>query len=326
MTNERESQKPTRHSNGYVAKVSANSQPFVEHYSPKGYGQNTSIIFFGSGPVAAASLDFLSDRFSVEVVVTKPVPAHHKGMAPVEELAKKLNLPIVFASSKKELDDLVDGRKFKSQLGIIVDYGVILSQKIISSFDLGIINSHFSLLPQWRGADPISFSILSGQHKTGVSLMLIEPTLDTGKLIAQKSLDIGSSDTTSSLTKRLIELSNNLLIEYVPKYMNGEIQPKNQPHPDRATYSRKLSKADGLIDWQKSAEQIEREVRAYQGWPKSRTTINGKDIIVIKSHVSNEQKTLLDILCKDGKYLSIDELIAPSGRSMFASDFINGHF
>ena len=288
--------------------------------------ESKKIVFFGSGPVAAASLEFLVKHFSIEGIITKSVPAHHKGLAPVEELTKKLHIPVYFANTKLELDNLIDSHKFNSQLGILVDYGVIVSQKTIDSFELGIINSHFSLLPEWRGADPITFSILSGQEKTGVSLMLIEPTLDTGKLLTRKSLKISSNETAPSLTDRLVSLSNILLKQYVSEYVDGLIKPKKQPHPDRATYSRKLTKNDGIIDWEKPATQIEREIRAFQGWPRSRSTIDGKEIIITKAHVSSSKTNQLDILCGDNKYLSIDELIAPSGRTMSAKAYINGYF
>jgi len=287
--------------------------------------ESKKIVFFGSGPVAAASLEFLAKHFSIEGIITKSVPAHHKGLAPVEELTKKLHIPVYFANTKLELDNLIDSHKFNSQLGIIVDYGVIVSQKTIDSFELGIINSHFSLLPEWRGADPITFSILSGQEKTGVSLMLIEPTLDTGKLLTRKSLKISSNETAPSLTDRLVSLSNILLKQYVSEYVDGLIKPKKQPHPDRATYSRKLTKNDGIIDWKKPATQIEREIRAFQGWPRSRSTIDGKEIIITKAHVSSSKTNQLDIVCGDNKYLSIDELIAPSGRTMSDKAYINGY-
>jgi len=325
MINEREIKKSTRHSNDYIAKISVNSQPFSVHHSPESHNHNTSIIFFGSGPVAAESLSYLANYFAIEAVVTKAKLTHHKEPAPVELLANELKLPIFFANNKQVLDELFINNKFHSRLGIIVDYGVIVSQAIIDNFELGIINSHFSLLPQWRGADPITFSILSGQKKTGVSLMIIEPTLDTGKLLTSKSLLINNDETTPSLTRRLINLSNQLLAEFIPKYLAGEIKPIKQPHPDRATYSRKLTKADGIIDWQKPATQIEREIRAYIDWPKSKTKISKYEIIITKSHISNDTKTALDIVCGDGLYLSIDELIAPSGRKMNARAFLNGY-
>src|SRR5438045_3687175 len=138
-----------------------------------------TIAFFGSGPVAADSLIFLAEYFEIEVVVTKPVPAHHKVKAPVEEVARAKNLKLLFANNRSGLDKLIQEKPFKSELGIIVDFGVIVSQKVIDAFKLGIINSHFSLLPRWRGADPITFAILEGDAKTGVSLMLIDEQLDT---------------------------------------------------------------------------------------------------------------------------------------------------
>jgi methionyl-tRNA formyltransferase len=284
-----------------------------------------TILFFGSGPVAAASLESLADHFEIEMVITKAVPAHHKGVAPVEELAKKRNLPTLFANTKQELDSLMAKLTFKSPVGVIVDYGVIVSQEVIDRFPLGIVNSHFSLLPEWRGADPITFSILSGQEKTGVSLMVIEPTLDTGKLITQKVLPISPDDTTPSLTDKLVAFSNNLLAEYLPLYIKGEVVPKNQPHPDRVTYSRKLTKDDSILNFKKPAAQLEREVRAFIGWPKSCATILGHDVIVTKAHVSTVAETKLDILCGDGQYLSIDELTGPSGRKMDAKSFLNGY-
>ncbi|MEI7689785.1 MAG: methionyl-tRNA formyltransferase [Candidatus Saccharibacteria bacterium] len=287
--------------------------------------KSKTVIFFGSGPVAAKSLDFISSHFEIEAVITKPVPAHHKTAAPVETLARKLNLPIFFASSKVELDDVVERNSFTSDLGILIDYGVIVSQTVIDAFEFGIVNSHFSLLPQWRGADPITFSILSGQNETGVSLMLIEPTLDTGKLIAVEKIAIDPQDTTPTLTEKLIDLSNKMLVRYVPGHLDGTIMPIEQTNADQATYSRKLSKSDGLIDWDKTAQQIECQIRAYQGWPNSRTQINGVDIIVTKAHISTTGQSPMDIRCHDGLYICIDQLIAPSGKTMDAKSFINGY-
>lgn len=284
-----------------------------------------TIVFFGSGPVAAKSLKSLADNFSIESVVTKSVPEHHKGpIAPVEKVATKLELPIIYANNKKELDDILGCIKPNSQLGVLVDYGVMVSKEIIDSFSLGIINSHFSLLPEWRGADPITFSLLSGQDRTGVSLMMIEPTLDTGKLITRKSIQIEKTDTTTTLTDKLVEHSNRLLAEFIPKYIDGVAKPKRQPHPDRATYSRKINKNDGRVDWKKPAKQIEREIRAYSGWPKSYTTLRSNNIVILKAHVLKSPESESDIKCGDGEYIVIDRLIAPSGKTMSMTDYLNG--
>ncbi len=296
-----------------------------------------SVIFLGSGPVAAKSLELLTKNFVVEAVITKPKPTHHKGNFPVIDVATNLGLPIHYVSNKQELDALISKQDTRSRVGIIIDFGIIVSQKVINKFPLGIVNSHFSLLPEWRGADPISFSVLSGQAKTGVSLMIIDAGMDTGKLITQKSLDIRPSDTTSSLTERLIELSDKLLQECLPGYLVGDIKPKNQPHPDRATYSRKLTKEDGIIDWNKPANQIEREIRAFIEWPKSRTTLAGKDIVMTSSHAHMSEidnnlgigdayssNKCLMIKCGEG-YLCVEKLKPAGKNEMTAEAFLAGH-
>lgn len=248
-------------------------------------GTTSSLIFFGTGPVASASLDFIARHFTIEAVITKPRAAHHKGSAPVEELANALGLPLHFVANKHDLNELMAEKAFSSQIGIVVDFGIIISQEVIDRFAYGIVNSHFSLLPQWRGADPISYTILSGQAKTGVSLMVIEPALDTGKLIAQRSLPVSPKDTTGSLTDKLVQLSNQLIHEYLPAYLAGTITPKSQPHPDRATYSHKLSKTDARIDWQEDAAVIERKIRAYQPWPKARAMLGTIECIITEAAV-----------------------------------------
>lgn len=188
------------------------------------------------------------------------------------------------------------------------------------------MNSHFSILPEFRGADPITFSLLSGQKTTGVSLMVIDQNLDTGNLIIQKEIQIEKDETNPSLTKKLINLSNNLLLKYIPKYLNNEITLFEQPNQEQATYSQKISKQDdGYINEKLSAEQNERRIRAFLEWPGSRITYGEKNLIIKKAHVANEPCTKLDVLCNDNKYLVIDELIAPSGKKMTATAFLNGN-
>src|SRR5689334_6869060 len=110
-----------------------------------------SIVFFGSGPVAAKSLELLAKDFSIEAVVTKPLPAHHKAIFPVLASAKKLGIHTLTPSNKRELSALFAERPVKSRLGVVIDYGIIIGQDVIDYFPLGIVNSHFSLLTRWRG-------------------------------------------------------------------------------------------------------------------------------------------------------------------------------
>lgn len=244
------------------------------------------VVFFGTGPVAAESLDLLVSDFDVVAVVTKPRPEHHRGSFPVIDVAIEHGLPLHFVSNKQELSELVARKPFKTDVAILIDFGIIVTKDVIDYFPKGIINSHFSLLPEWRGADPISFALLSGQPKTGVSLMLIDEGMDTGKIIRQKSLPIAPDATNESLTSELIQLSDRLLKADVPAYLAGELPPRSQPHPDRATYSRKLTKEDGRLDWGKPADLLEREIRTFKEWPKSYTNLAGIDVIITSAYAA----------------------------------------
>ena len=285
-----------------------------------------SIVFFGSGPVALSSLLLLKDHFALEAIVTKPATAQ-------EMQASFPDVTVYTADSKLSLDNLCSYQQFKSQVAILIDFGIIVSQGVITSFPLGIINSHFSLLPEWRGADPITFAILSGQERTGVSLMLLVPAMDEGPLLSQQPCDITANDTTTTLTNRLVGISAQLLTEVVPQYIDHRIVPHPQSSTATATYSRKLTKEDGRIDWTKPAQQIEREVRAFAVWPKSYTTLAGRETVILEVQVHNSQgtpgtidatKKQLIVHCGEG---SLEILrLKPAGKpAMSAAAFLAGY-
>ncbi len=283
------------------------------------------IVFFGSGPVACSTLQGILPYFDIEAIVTKPRADGFRGSVPVLEFAQKNNVPFYTPRTKNELTDLFASKKFSSQVGLVVDYGIIISLAVINSFPKGIVNSHFSLLPEWRGADPITFSVLSGQEETGVSLMLINEKLDEGELILQSPHKLTRDITTPELTNQLTTLSNRLLVENLPKYICGELKIYPQPNTP-ISYSRKLNKDDGALDINKSAIQLEREVRAFAGWPKSKINLFGHNVIVKKARVA-ESKTdgALVISCANNSYLEIIQLTAPSGRTMSGADFLRGY-
>lgn len=288
--------------------------------------QSLKIVFFGSGPVAAATLNDLLKTFEIEAIITKPRAEHHHGSVPVLEFAEQHKIKTFVPANKHELSELFRQESFKSPVGLVVDYGIIIEKSVIDYFQNGIVNSHFSLLPEWRGADPITFSILSGQAETGVSLMLINEKLDEGDLLAQEKLAIKPTTTTPQLTDKLIDLSNQMIIKYLPRYLSGGINPYSQPG-QTPTYSRVLKKADGEMDINKSAIQLEREVRAYAGWPKSRVKLFDRyEVVVTKARVvKSPQDGALVIACADNSYLEIAELIAPSGRKMDGAAFLHGY-
>lgn len=295
-----------------------------------------TVVFFGSGPVAAACLERLAKHAHIEAVVTKPKPAHHKEPFPVIETAEMLNLPVYTAATKQELTSCIKQANFSSPLGVLIDFGIIVEQAVIDAFPRGIMNSHFSLLPEWRGADPITFSVLAGQATTGVSLMMLVPAMDEGPLVAFGEYKLPKDITTPQLTDHLIVLSDQMLQAELPKYLdNPDFKPAPQTITGRAvSYSRKLRKEDGRIDWQKPAEALEREVRAFLGWPKSYTTLGDQDVVITKAHVNTSKAASpgtikvtdkqLHVATSDG-WLVIDH-VKPSGKKeMTAEAFINGY-
>lgn len=295
-----------------------------------------SIVFFGAGPVAAKSLELLLPNFRVEAVITKPKAKRNS--APVIELAEPHKLPTFTVLNRIELSELLKNSSFSSQIGLVIDFGVIISKDVIESFKKGIVNSHFSLLPEWRGADPITFALLSGQSETGVSLMSIDEKLDEGPVIVQKSLQISDQHTNQSLTADLIDLSNKLLAEYLPQYLDGRVShiPQDilrQQNHLKISYSRKLSKEDGLINWNLSASQIERQIRAFLGWPQSRCKLNNLELIITKARVSTQkikpgeyviENSSLIVGCKDGS-LAIEQLKPIGKTEMNIKAFLAGY-
>lgn len=299
-----------------------------------------SIVFFGTGPVAAASLKLLAENFTIEAIVTKPRPAHHHGSVPVLDMADELELPIVEVVNKRAVSEKITPGRFKSRVAVLIDFGIIIEQKVIDAFPLGIVNSHFSLLPQWRGPDPITFSILSGQSKTGVSLMLLVEAMDEGPLLAVGETELADDTTTPELTRNLIGLSYALLKDVLPKYSAGQLIGSTQEkiagvigYSAEPTYSRKLTKEDSILDWHKPADLLEREVRAFLEWPKSRTMLGGHAVIITRAHAEAGEGTPgelwlrgkhLGVYCEKG-VLMIDRL-KPAGKAdMTAEAFLAGY-
>lgn len=303
--------------------------------------QPLSIVYFGSGPLAAKSLAYLHSHFVVEAVITKPRAPHHKGSVPVIEYCKSHDLRYFTPATKSALSDLFATEHFASQLGVVIDYGIIINRDVIDAFPLGIVNSHFSLLPEWRGADPITFAILSGQSQTGVSLMLINERMDEGPLLAQSEVAISETADIISLTEQLIDVSNVLLSHMLPLYVSGNVQLAPQTSGlqgvQEPSYSRKLSKDDGILDWYKAAAQLEREVRAFKEWPKSRTTLGTLDVIITAAHVepADSACTPGDVAITPGKdvirvgtaegYFCIDRLKPAGKKEMTAAEYIRGY-
>lgn len=217
-----------------------------------------------------------------------------------------------------------DLAKHKAEAAVLVAYGKIIPQDILDIFPKGIINLHPSLLPKYRGPTPIETAILEGASETGVSLMRLSARMDAGPVYEQKRLPLNGDETKQELADRLLELGKEMLVDKLPAILDGWLTPKPQ-NDHEATYTKLLEKADGEIDWQKPAEVIERQVRAFAGWPRSRAKVHNRDVIITKVRVAeNEKDGELVIKCRPG-YLEIQELIAPSGKTISAEEFLRGY-
>ncbi len=169
--------------------------------------------------------------------------------------------------TKEEVDRL------SPDIGIIAYFGYIVPEDILRIPKKGFINVHYSLLPRWRGPAPVQAAILAGDKEIGVSVAVVVKKVDAGPIIAQETVPLAPNDSYQSLEEKLIPLGSKMLLAALPKYLTGSAELKAQNETE-ATYSKKINKSDGRIDWSESAEYIERMTRAYDPWPSAYTEIH----------------------------------------------------
>jgi methionyl-tRNA formyltransferase len=286
-----------------------------------------TIVFFGTDEFSAASLrELIAKGFTIGAVVTKPDSRKGRGRelskSVVKEIAEANNIPVWQPIDVNAITNHV--KKLKDPIGVLVSYGKIIPRSIIELFNPGIINIHPSLLPLYRGPSPIESAILNGDTETGVTIMQLSPAMDAGPIYSQITVPLIDVETAPDLEMQLAELGAQELSLTLPAIINGTIQPTPQ-HDDVATYCQLLTKEDSPLDAKLTAEQAERHVRAYIAFPKTKAVIAGQPIVITKAHVSSTYTSVLDIECSDGRYLSVDELIGPSGKVMNAAAFLNGY-
>ncbi len=232
---------------------------------------NSKIIFFGTPSVSADILQTIFDAgYEISAVVTNPdAPVGRKHVmtpSPVKILAERLGLPI-FQPIKIEqefIEKLIaNGQRL---MAVVVAYGKILPQSLIDSFPLGMLNIHYSLLPKYRGASPVESAILNGDEKTGVTIQKLVFKLDAGPIVAVREFPVDNEITTPELKNKLTEMGGELLLETLPKYINGEIMPTEQDE-SLATHCGKIEKSDGELLPTDSDITKWRKYRAYFGWP-----------------------------------------------------------
>ncbi len=287
-----------------------------------------TVLFFGTDEFSLTALTGLIEAgYNIQAVVTKPDSPQGRGhkLTPpqVKVLATQHGIPVWQPEKLREIAR--DIAALESPIGVLSSYGKIVPQNIIDLFDPGIINIHPSLLPKYRGPTPIETAIANGDEKTGVSIMQLTAGMDEGPVYVAKEYLLTGTETKPELYHTLATIGTNLLLETLPGIIDGTVTPSPQDE-SQATYTRMLQKEDAWLDPNTvTAEEAERLVRAYLGFPKTKITISGHTVIITKAHIENSQLHQLTIPCKNDTFLAIDELVAPSGRTMSAADFERGY-
>jgi methionyl-tRNA formyltransferase len=295
------------------------------------------LIFFGTDAFSVPTLvQLLAGHWNVVAVVTKPDSHTGRGqeltLPAVKRLALAADIP-VFQPTGPLSDIREQIAALKPAAGIVVAYGKIIPAGIRDLFPKGLINIHASLLPRYRGASPIEAALLNGDDTTGVTLMQIEAGIDTGPTYDAAKHQLAGAETRLDLYEQLSELGAEFLAAKLASILDGTIVPIPQDH-NRATHVGLIKKSDGIIKWSQSAEQIERAVRAHLGWPGSRTTLAGADVIITAAHVSPKDGPAgaaylapsgeLAVYAGSGS-LIIDRLKPAGKREMTGAQFLTGH-
>lgn len=288
-----------------------------------------TIVFFGTDEFSVVALQGLIEvGYNIAAVVTKPDNKSGRGqqlkMSVVKKLAIENNIDVWQPDKVPEINENIIQLN-TSVTGILASYGKIIPKSTIDLFTPGVINVHPSLLPIYRGPSPIESAITNGDKKTGVSIIQLTPEMDAGPIYGYIVHELSDNETRLTLRETLAYTGATTLLTLLPGIFDGSIiaAPQND---SEAVYCKLLSKEDAFLNPNgTTATTAERLVRAHLGFPKTKVNILGHNIVITKAHVTDEQKTPLDIQFKDGNYLSIDELVAPSGRTMLAREFLNGY-
>jgi methionyl-tRNA formyltransferase len=241
----------------------------------------------GSPEFARMVLHSLADNFEVVGVVTQPDKPAGRGQVltppPVKTLALELGLPVIQPARLKEPEAMAQLQAWQPDLIVVAAFGQILRPMVLDLPPKGCVNVHASLLPRWRGAAPIQAVILAGDAITGVTIMRMDAGVDTGAMLNQRAIPVLPEDTAGSLSERLAALGADLLVETLPGYLYGTIQPRPQD-PSLATQASMLKKEDGLLDFKQPAVVLARHVRAYHPWPGTYSFWQGQVFKVQRAH------------------------------------------
>ena len=299
-----------------------------------------NIAFMGTPDFAVPSLEILIKEFGVKAVFTQPDRPQGRGkklaMSPVKEIAVKHDIPVYQPIKIRNDEEAINVLKsLDLDFIIVVAFGQILPKEILDIPRYGCINLHGSLLPKYRGAAPIQWSVINGEKIAGNTTMLMDVGLDTGDMLLKNEVEVTSHMTSGELYEILKITGGNLLIDTIRGVVDGKINPIKQNN-DESSYASMLNKDIGKINWNLDAEKIHNLIRGLNPWPIATTSYNDLTMKVYKSHVENidskkEPGTILSVDKKGIKVstkegiLVIEKLQFPNGKPLLVEQFINGN-
>ena len=298
------------------------------------------VIFLGTPDFSVGTLEALvAAGHEVVLAVTQPDKPKGRGKemqyTPVKECALKYNIPVYQPRRVREPECIEELRKYEADIMVVVAFGQILPKDILEMTEYGCVNVHASLLPKYRGAAPIQWSIIDGEEVTGVTTMQMNEGLDTGDMLLKVEIPIEEKETGGSLHDKLAEAGAKLCVETLEGLQAGTITPIPQGETT-TSYAKMLDKQLGNINWSKSGVEIERLIRGLSPWPSAYTNWNDKvmkiwDASCVSVESDARPGTIIQVtkdsfLVKTGEgLLEVRELQIPGKKRMDAGAFLRGY-
>ncbi|RUM87809.1 MAG: methionyl-tRNA formyltransferase [Thermodesulfatator sp.] len=297
------------------------------------------VVFMGTPEFAVPALRALLESERVLAVVTQPDRPRGRGRrlrpSPVKEVALAAGLPVLEPERLKDPEFFKRLQELSPDLIVVAAYGKLLPREVLELPPHGCWNIHASLLPKYRGADPIRWAILEGETETGITLMLMDEGLDTGPILLQKRTPIGEGETGGELYERLSRMGAEALLEALALHKEGRLKPHPQPE-EGASYAPPFKKEDARLDFHRPAQEVARRIRAFDPRPGAYTFLEGQVFKLFRPRVLQRESpeppgTVLGveegqllIACREG-VLAVSEVQLAGKRRMSVSDFLKGH-
>lgn len=296
-----------------------------------------NIIFAGTPEFAVPSLQALvNSSHHVIAVYTQPDRPAGRGRkltpSPVKQFAQEHSLCVYQPQTLRDVNEQQKIAHLRADIMVVVAYGLILPVPVLTAMHLGCVNVHASLLPRWRGAAPIQRAILAGDQRSGITIMQINEGLDTGDMLTQAETAIDPQDTSQTLHERLAKMGASLLLDTLFKIEQGTVRTTPQENA-KALYAPKIEKSEAKINWQQSAIDIDRKIRAFNPWPIAYTEFDQQTLRIwqavpiaekcnaIAGTVLNINKNDIDVATGDG-ILKLLRVQLPNSRVLDVKDFV----